>query len=111
MKTPALTITSNKKILLNAVAGDMLRQAGGKFVHILWDANACKLALKPLAEADRQSFTLTVGSGRKGMAITGRAVLRQIEWKSKKSEVIKAAWNKEAGVLEATLPKKLAGNN
>ena len=48
--SPTLTVTTNGTMTFNADAGELLRDAGGKFVHILWDSEARRIAFRPLAK-------------------------------------------------------------
>lgn len=105
--TPMLTISKAKTLFLNPGASDLLRQAGGKFVHLLWDASAHKLALRPLPKADRIAFKLTSQSAqRRGMSISAAAFLRHIGWNPAKSMAFNVAWNEKEKLLEASLPAK-----
>jgi hypothetical protein len=105
--SPALTITKAKTIFLNPYAGDLIRRAGGKFVHLLWDAGAHKMALRPLAKADSIAFKLTNQSGtRRGMTVSAAAFLRYIGWNAAKSTAVAVSWNEKEKALEALLPSK-----
>ena len=106
---PSLTLTRDGRIVLNADAADLLRRAGGKFVHLLWDADALKIALKPLGKADGAAFKLTSKIGKRGMVISGSTFLRHIGWSLSKSARLEAAWNEERKMLEASLPGKFVG--
>lgn len=96
-------------MLLNADAGDLLHRAGAKFVHIMWDSDARKVALRPLTRADKIAFKLTSKAGRRGMAITAGSFLRYIRWNSANSATVPVEWNEESKVLEASLPSKFIG--
>ena len=65
MGSPALTITTDGRLALNADAGDLMKGLGAKFVHLLWDAEARKIALRPLTKADSRSYKLSVPHTRK----------------------------------------------
>jgi hypothetical protein len=70
--SPALTIATDGRLALNADAGDLLKGLGAKFVHLLWDAEARKIALRPLAKADSRSYKLSVPHAHKrGMLVSG----------------------------------------
>lgn len=103
---PRLTV-SKAKLFLNRGASDLLRQAGGKFAHLLWDASAQKLALRPLGKPDRIAFKLTIQGGeRRGMTVSVAAFLRHIGWTATKSVTLEVAWNEKEKLLEASLPAK-----
>jgi hypothetical protein len=102
--SPALTIYGDGKIALNADAGDLLRQEGAKFVQILWDATAYKMALRPLSKSAESSFKLSTKSGRRSMVFSGLTFLRHIRWNFSKSSMIPITWNEKEKLLEASLP-------
>jgi hypothetical protein len=104
--SPALTVHGDGKIGLNADAGDLLRQEGAKFVQILWDAGASKMALRPLLKSGESSFKLSTKSGRRGMVFSGLKFLRHIKWDFAKSAIIPIVWNEEEKLLEASLPRE-----
>jgi hypothetical protein len=58
--SPALAIATDGRLALNADAGDLLKGLGAEFVHLMWDAAARKIALRPLARADSHSYKLSV---------------------------------------------------
>jgi hypothetical protein len=109
--TPKLTIAKTKTIFLNPDAGDLIRRVDGKFVHLLWDATAHKMALRPLGKADSIAFKLTTQSGRRrGMTVSAAAFLRHIRWNAPKSTTVDVIWDERNKVLEASLPSKFIGS-
>jgi len=104
--SPSLTITPDGRIALNADAGDLLKSAGAKFVQILWDAKVCRVALRPLARPDENSYKLFVKSGKRGATFSARTFLRYIGWDMSKSATIPVEWNEREKVLEASLPRE-----
>jgi hypothetical protein len=103
--SPALTIATDGRIALNADAGDTLRAVGARFVHLLWDAEARKIALRPLAKGDSRSYKLTVPSAHKrGMAVSGATFLRHIGWSLSDRVTLPLEWNEKEKILEAVLP-------
>lgn len=105
--TPMLTISRGNTLYLNPGASDLLREAGGKFAHLLWDASARKVALRPLSKPDSIAFKLTNQSGeRRGMTVSAAAFLRHVGWTATKSVTLEVAWNEKEKLLEASLPTK-----
>jgi hypothetical protein len=103
--SPALTITTDGRVVLNADAGDVLRAAGAKFVHLLWDAEARKIALRPLRRADVRSYKLTVPHAHKrGMAVSAVTFLRHVGQSLSERVTLPAEWNEKEKILEAVLP-------
>lgn len=104
--SPGLTIKTDGRITLNADAGDIMARAGAKFVQILWDAKAGRVALRPLSKPDKSAYKLTVNSSKRGAAISGLTFLRYIGWHSSESTTIPVQWNEKEKVLEASLPQE-----
>jgi hypothetical protein len=104
--SPALTITAEGRIILNADAGDLLRREGGKFIQILWDAKAFKMALRPLTKSGESSYKLSAKSGRRGMVFSGLTFLRHIRWNFSKPSTLRVEWNDKEKLLEALLPRE-----
>jgi hypothetical protein len=103
--SPALTIATDGRLALNADAGDLLKGLGAKFVHLLWDAEARKIALRPLAKADSRSYKLSVPHAHKrGMLVSGSTFMRYIGWPLSKRVTLPAEWNEKEKILEAVLP-------
>src|ERR1700722_19571803 len=98
--SPRLTI-SRGRILFNADAGDILAGVGAKFVHILWDRERCRLAIRPVAKEDGRSFRLTFAKGKRSGAVTAMSFLNSIQWRGLSATVVDASWNKSEGLLEA----------
>lgn len=104
--SPVLTITTDGRLMLNADAGDILRGVGARSAHLMWDADARKIALRPLIKPDSRSYKITLPSAHKrGMSITATAFLRHIGWPLSERVTLPVAWNGKEKILEAVLPK------
>jgi hypothetical protein len=103
--SPQLTVR-NGKIALNADAGDYLESVGAKFVHILWDAQECKIAVQPVAQEDGRTFKLSIRKEKRGGTLSAQSFLNYIRWNSKAAVVVEANWNETEKILEARLPKE-----
>jgi hypothetical protein len=103
--SPALTINPDGRVGLNADAGDLL-EPGVKFVQILWDAKAHKIALRPLIKPGESSYKLYIKGGKRGTHFSARTFLRYIGWDLSKSAAVPIAWNQKEKVLEASLPRE-----
>jgi hypothetical protein len=79
--SPSLTISPDARVALNADAGDLLG-AGARFVQILWDAKAHKVALRPLAKPVESSYKLYIKGGKRGRHFSARSFLRFISSKT-----------------------------
>jgi len=102
--SPVLTISSDGRIALNADAGDLL-PPGTKFVQILWDSKANKVALRPLIKPAESSYRIGFRRGKRGRHFSALAFLRYIGWDMSKSATIPIAWNEGENVFEASLPR------
>gem|GEM_PF-1168876 len=103
--SPALTIATDGRFSLNADAGDLLKELGAKFVHLLWDAEARRIALRPLTRADSRSYKLSVPNAHKrGMVVSASTFLRYIGWPLSKRVTLPAEWNGKERILEVVLP-------
>jgi hypothetical protein len=104
--SPALTITADGRIALNADSGDILRRAGANYVQILWDAKTFKMALRPLTKPTESAYKLSAKSGKRGMAFSGFTFLRHLGWSFGESSTIPVEWNEKEKLLEAQLPQE-----
>jgi hypothetical protein len=106
---PALTITGSR-ISFNAEAGDILHRVGARYLHILWDSAACKVALRPTAKAGDSAYKITYFKGKRGGSFSARSFLNHIRWNTTNTQVVPVAWNEKEKLLEAALPKKYIGS-
>ena len=103
--SPAFTIATDGRIALNTDAGDLMEEVGAKFVHLLWDSEARKIALRPLAKADARAYKLSVPHAHKrGMLVAASTFMRYVGWPLSKRVTLPAEWNEKEKILEATLP-------
>ena len=58
VEDPALSLTPDGKIALNAPAVRLLREANVKFVLLLWDKNNRKVALKAAVKGDTNAYAV-----------------------------------------------------
>jgi hypothetical protein len=106
--SPQLTIRSGR-IAFNADAGDILAKVGTRFAHIFWDADACKLAIRPVAKEDIHAFRVTIPKGKRGGSFSAQSFLNYIQWHADQPVVIAASWSDTERLLEARLPKENVG--
>ena len=105
--SPALTITTDGRLSLNADAGDIMREAKARFVQLLWDREEHRIALRPVSRIDEHSYRLTSAAGRKrGMALSAKSFLRHIEWDFSKTCTLPVSWNEKDKMLVAVLPSE-----
>lgn len=106
--SPQLTIRSGR-ISFNADAGDILARVGMRFAHILWDADAHKLAIKPLSKEDENAFRVSIPAGKRGGTFSAQSFLNYIHWNASEPIVVAAEWNERERLLEALLPRENIG--
>jgi hypothetical protein len=103
-----LTIRSGK-IAFNADAGDILAGVGVRFAHLLWDAAACKIAIRAVTKADNDSFKVSIPKGKRGGTMSANSFLNYIQWQAKEPAIVEAHWNEAERLLEAFLPRQHVG--
>ena len=106
--SPQLTIRGGR-IFFNAAAGDILGGVGMRFAHILWDAEACKVALKPITKENQNAFRVSIRAGKRGGTVTAQSFLNYIDWSASEPVTVAAEWNERERLLEALLPKENIG--
>jgi hypothetical protein len=106
--SPQLTIRGGR-IAFNADAGDILASVGMRFAHLLWDADACKLAIHPITKEDENAFRVSIPRGKRGGVFSALSFLNYIQWHAEDPIVVDAHWNERERLLEASLPKENVG--
>lgn len=103
--SPQLSIRSGR-IAFNADAGDIWNKSGSDFAHLLWDAEQCKLAIRPVKKQDQNSFRVSTPKGKRAKLISAASFLNHIQWSTTKHVVLDANWNVKEGMFEVALPKE-----
>ena len=101
--SPLLTI-GDSSIYFNADAGDVLTRAGMRFAHVLWDAPAHKLAIRPVAKEDANTFRVSIPKGKRGGMLSAQSLQNYIPWRPGERVVVADEWNEKERLLEAILP-------
>ena len=100
-----MTITTDGRLALNADAGDVMRSVGARFIQLLWDPDARKFALRPVAKGDEHAYRLTPARAHKrGMYLSATAFLRHIGWDFSTRRTMAVEWNEKRKMLEVHLP-------
>ena len=108
--SPALTVTG-VRLALNADAGDILRRVGARFFHVLWDEDACKLALRPVPKMDDRAYKISFPKEKRGASFSAQSFLNHIRWGASKPISVPVAWNDKEKLFEAVLPKQWVGTD
>ncbi len=82
--SPQLTIRSGR-IAFSADTGDILARVGMKFCHLLWDATACKIAIRPTTKEDGNAFKISIPKGKRGGTIGVQSFLNYIQWHAREA--------------------------
>ena len=106
---PSITITGGR-LSLNADAGDILHRTGASFLHVLWDAEAYIVALRPVKKPDDKSYKITFAKGKRGASFSAQSFLNYIKWTGTEPKVVPIRWNEKEHLLEAALPKEFIGS-
>ena len=104
VEDPALSLTPDGKIALNAPAVRLLREANVKFVLLLWDKNNRKVALKAAVKGDTNAYAVS-GVGSHSATIRAKPFLRHVGWKGLKRTTLPATWHEKDKMFEVFLPK------
>src|SRR5712691_10492522 len=89
---PALSVTTDGRIILNASAVRVFVEARIRSVLLLWDKVNHKLALKAAEKGDQNAYAVSVSRTRVG-SISAKSLLSYIGWNAPKRTVLTAEWN------------------
>jgi len=103
VENPTISIAPDGRIVMNAAAIRVAREARLTSVLLLWDWATHRLAIKATQRGDKNSYALSIASGHSG-SIKAKAFLSYIGWKARKRELVPAAWNEKERMFEAQLP-------
>src|SRR5438552_4084107 len=103
--SPQATIR-NGKIAFNADAGDLWDKLGSRFAHLLWDADAHTIAIRPIKNRDENTFLVSAHGGKRGRTISALSFLKYIHWTGDKPVTVDVRWNDSAELMEIVVPKE-----
>lgn len=106
---PAVSVTPDGKLALNAAAGRKFREERAEYVFLLWDKTHRKIAIRIIPKRDTRSFKVSY-SRKYGAAISAASFLRFIAWKETKRVMFPAVWNGEQRMLEFSLKETTSKN-
>jgi hypothetical protein len=110
LDSPQFTVRAGK-IAFNADSGEILSKAGAKFAHLLWDAEACRLGVRPTERRDGRAFKVSFFHGKRGGTISAQSFLKYIQWHAEGPVVVSASWSDPEHMLEASLPREHVGKS
>lgn len=101
---PMLSITIDKRIVINAAAVRIFLEAGVRSVVLLWDRANHRVALKAAQKGDKNAYAVSITAGSHSGSLRAKSFLDYLGWKGRKREMIAATWNHKERMLEATVP-------
>jgi hypothetical protein len=105
VEEPSLSLVPGGRISLNAAAVRILVMASVKFVLLLWDNSARRIALKAAVKGDKNAYTVSIVQGSYSGSLRAKQFLDHIGWNATKRTTLPAAWSEREKMFEVTLPK------
>lgn len=102
---PALSVTPDGRIFLNASAVRVFLEARVRSALLLWDKANHRLALKAAEKGDQNAYAVSINRGRFG-SMSAKSFFSYIGWNSHRRVVLPAVWNGREKMLEVTLPSQ-----
>lgn len=109
VETPALALTIDGRMALNAAAVRVFVSSGIASVLLLWDKANNRLALKAAQKNDKNSYAVSMGRDSHSGSLRAKAFLSHIGWKAPKRLLLPAVWNEKERMLEVDLPAEYLG--
>lgn len=103
---PSISLTPDGRIGLNAAAGRILMEMGVKAVLLLWDRANSRMALKAATRDDKNSYAVSIPSGKNRASIRARSFLTHVGWNAPTRISLPATWNEKNRMFETLLPRK-----
>ena len=101
--SPSVTITTLGRISLNTAATRFLEKKEAKFLMLLWDAEAKRIALKVATEPSKTSYTISYGVKGNGAGFSAKTFLDHIGYDQSKTSSFNADWNEPEEMFEVQL--------
>jgi len=101
--TPAITISSIGRIMLNAAAARIFHENAVESVLLLIDKEQSKLALRPIAKKDTRAYRVTYVRNNNGCSFSGKSFLEWAKIDYSKKRTFPAVWNENEAMLEVSL--------
>jgi hypothetical protein len=104
VETPVLAITPEGRMIINAAAVRIAKEARINSVLLLWDRTNHRLAIKSVQKGDKNSYALSIAAASHSGSLRAKSFLGYIGWKARKRETLSLAWNEKEKMFEAMLP-------
>jgi hypothetical protein len=106
VEAPALSITADGRMVINAAATRLLIEAGVKSVLLLWDKSNRRMAMKATKKGDKNAYAVSMSPGKYSGSLRAKAFMAHIGWRAPRREMLLATWNAKEKMFELTLPEK-----
>ncbi|MBZ5580955.1 MAG: hypothetical protein LAQ30_01895 [Acidobacteriia bacterium] len=100
---PTINIAANGRLGLNKAAAELLHKEAIGFALLLWDADARKIAVRPIKKKDPRAFTVTFSKGRMSAGISAKSFCDYIGVDYSQTRGYQAKWNDNESALEIDL--------
>jgi hypothetical protein len=104
VEDPALSLTPDGRIVLNAAAARKMAEAGVKSVLLLWDKLNTKLAIKAAPKGDKNAFTVSFSHDKHAGSLRAKSFFTYIGWNAPLRLMLSATWDPKAMMLEVAIP-------
>ena len=108
VNSPTITIAPGGRIVVNAAGSRLLKEAGVKYVQLLWDRSGKRMAIKAALKG-KDAFTITFARDGRNGGFHATGFLRHIGWNAKSRENLPAAWSQSEKMFEVALPPQRVG--
>jgi hypothetical protein len=98
---PAVLVTKVGRLKFNRAATELFVELGAESALLLWDADAQKIALRPINTLHPQAFKVHLRPTNSGFSAT--AFLEHVGCDLRGDALPVMRWNEEAGLFEAQL--------
>ena len=109
VEEPSVSITLDRRIVLNSAAARIFTKAGVRTVLLLWDQTNRKLAIKATHREDKNGYAVSLPHNGHSGSIRAKSFLNYIGWSAQQRENLSATWDESEKMLEATLLAKHLG--
>jgi hypothetical protein len=106
--TPTLTISAKGRCSLNRAASEAMHKQAVETILLMWDRDAYKLALRPIAKKDSRSFAVRYNKRGKdvvGAVFSGVMFLKHIEYDMTETKTYPVNFDSDEGLFIVELPK------
>jgi hypothetical protein len=107
--TPAITISSIGRIMLNAAAARIFHDNAVESVLLLFDKEQGKIALRPYTKKDSRAYRVTYGRNKNGCSFSGKSFLDFAKFDYSRKRTFPAVWNENDGLMEISTSAEKEG--